>query len=43
VSIGIRGQTLVEVTDGLKPNARVILDPPPMLKDGGRVRMRAAP
>ena len=43
VATGIKGQALIQVTDGLKPDARVILDAPPGLKDGDRVRPRAAP
>ncbi|MBI2585505.1 MAG: efflux RND transporter periplasmic adaptor subunit [Rhodospirillales bacterium] len=41
VTTGIRGQAFIQVTGGLTPDARVILDAPPTLKDGERVRVRA--
>jgi len=43
VTTGIKGQALIQVTGGLAPDARVVLDAPPTLKDGDRVRPRAAP
>ncbi|MBI2978666.1 MAG: efflux RND transporter periplasmic adaptor subunit [Rhodospirillales bacterium] len=41
VTTGIRGQAFIQVTGGLNADARVILDAPPTLKDGERVRVRA--
>jgi RND family efflux transporter MFP subunit len=40
LGIGIRGRTMVEVTDGLQPDQPVIASPPAGLKPGDRVRVK---
>ena len=43
IKAGIVGTTRVEVLDGLKETELVVVDPPPGLKDGDFVKVRAAP
>ncbi|MCL6548599.1 MAG: efflux RND transporter periplasmic adaptor subunit [Alicyclobacillus sp.] len=40
VELGITGDTVVEVERGLRPGDQVVLNPPPGLADGERVRVR---
>lgn len=42
VATGIRGETAIQVTDGLSAGERVILSPPAGLADGARVRTAGA-
>jgi RND family efflux transporter MFP subunit len=42
VETGVVGAQRIEVLRGLKPGELVVVDPPPRLKDGARVRPRAA-
>jgi len=42
VATGIKGQSRVQVTQGLDPGAKIVLDPPPGLRDGDRVRAKTA-
>jgi RND family efflux transporter MFP subunit len=39
VVTGVRGARRVEIREGLEAGARVVVDPPPKLVDGGRVRL----
>jgi RND family efflux transporter MFP subunit len=41
VVTGVRGARRVEIREGLAAGARVVVDPPPKLVDGGRVRLPA--
>lgn len=41
VTIGIRGDAMTEISAGLEPSARIVVDPPETLTDGARVRVRA--
>lgn len=43
VTTGLRGQADVEILSGLEPRSRVILNPPPDLKDGSRIHAQASP
>lgn len=40
VELGLRGDDLVIVTDGLQPGDEVVLNPPAQLEDGTRIRQR---
>jgi RND family efflux transporter MFP subunit len=40
LSLGTAMETLVEVVSGLKEGDRVVLNPPPALKDGSRVKVK---